>query len=80
MDVSMRRTLNQSAVRTKVHDMIAADRAIVNDDICDGSFLISTYFKNTKSSPHAHNATAFHCSQVIGVKTVRGRGCLNRLF
>lgn len=61
MDVSMRRTLNKSAVRTKVHDMIAADRAIVNDDICDGSSLISAYLKTTtKSSPHAHNATAFH--------------------
>jgi len=42
MDVSMCQTLNQSEVRTEVHDMIAADRAIVNDDIC-GGFVLSQH-------------------------------------
>jgi hypothetical protein len=50
--------------------MIAADRAIINNDIYDISPSANAYLKKTiKSSPHAHNATAFHCSQVIGVKT-----------
>ena len=52
---------------TEVHDVVSADGTVVYDDVYSGirvSLSDAAAANETRDhSPHAHNATAFHCKQ-----------------
>ena len=70
-----------STLHTKVHYMIAADCAIVDDDVCRLHFIgINQMNFKRSSSPHAHKATAFHYALLCQCEESRGSENLGRPF
>ena len=51
---------NVIAGQTQVHDVIAADSAVVHDNVWRDGLIIYVY-STQYSIPQDHRATAFHC-------------------